>query len=210
MRQTSKGCRIAKGNLMEDFLIDTILKYTPPHPVAAALILLLLYALKSVSVFFPILVLEVAVGHLFPTGTALFLNFAGVLICHTIPYWIGYSSGNTVLEKLKKRYPKFATVLDAQLNNSFFSAFLFRSIHILPGDVISLYFGAAHTPYFHYIIGGMFGTLPGVVLATLLGTSISDPTSPLFLVSVISMVVLTGISFLINYLYKRKVQKGDN
>lgn len=188
---------------MEDFLIDTILKYTPPHPVAAALLLLFLYALKSVSVFFPILVLEVAVGHLFPTGTALLLNLAGVLICHTIPYRIGYSSSGTVLEKLKKRYPKFANILNAQLNNAFFSSFLFRSIHILPGDIISLYFGATHTPYLHYIVGGMLGTLPGVVLTTLLGTSISDPTSPLFLVSVISMVVLTGISFLINYFYKR-------
>lgn len=195
---------------MEEFFIDMILKYTPPNPVAAALILLFLYALKSISVFFPILVLEVAVGHLFPTGTALFINFAGVLICHTIPYWIGYSCANTVLDRLKKRYPKFANILDVQLNNSFFSAFLFRSIHILPGDIISLYFGATHTPYFHYIIGGLLGTLPGVILATLLGTSISDPTSPLFLVSVISMVILTGISFLINHIYKKNLQKGDN
>lgn len=176
----------------------------------AALILLFLYALKSISVFFPILVLKIAVGHLFPTGIALFLNFTGVLICHTIPYWIGYASGTNLLDKLQKRYPKFAVILDVQLSNPFFSSFLFRSIHILPRDIVSLYFGATHTSYLHYIIGGMLGTLSGVVLATLLGTSISDHRSPLFLVSVISMVVLTGISFLINYLYKRKFQKGDN
>lgn len=61
----------------EDLSVERILSYTPEEPVKAALLMLGLYAVKSVSFIFPIAILQLAVGHLFSTGTALLVNFLG-------------------------------------------------------------------------------------------------------------------------------------
>lgn len=61
----------------EDLSVEKILRYTPKEPVKAALLMLVFYAVKSVSFVFPIAILQLAVGHLFSTGTALLVNFLG-------------------------------------------------------------------------------------------------------------------------------------
>ena len=61
----------------KDLSVEKILRYTPKEPVKAALLMLVFYAVKSVSFVFPIAVLQLAVGHLFSTGTALLVNFLG-------------------------------------------------------------------------------------------------------------------------------------
>lgn len=61
----------------EDLSVERILRYTPEEPVKAALLMLGLYAVKSVSFIFPIAILQLAVGHLFATGTALLVNLFG-------------------------------------------------------------------------------------------------------------------------------------
>ena len=58
----------------EDLSVRRILSYTPEEPVKAALLMLGLYAVKSVSFIFPIAILQLAVGHLFSTGTALLVT----------------------------------------------------------------------------------------------------------------------------------------
>ena len=54
---------------------EAILAYTLEKPLAAAAVILLLYAAKSVSFVFPIIVLQVAAGHLFPIPAALHPDF---------------------------------------------------------------------------------------------------------------------------------------
>lgn len=73
---------LASGN---DITVQTVLNYTPESPFAAAIVILLLYALKSVSFVFPIAVLQIAVGHLFQTPVALLINLLGRAITLSIP-----------------------------------------------------------------------------------------------------------------------------
>ena len=77
----------------EDLSVERILSYTPEEPVKAALLMLGLYAVKSVSFIFPIAILQLAVGHLFSTGTALLVNFLGRAVTLALPYWMGRFSG---------------------------------------------------------------------------------------------------------------------
>ena len=72
--------------------IETLLEYTPQEPEKAFFLFLFLYALKSATIFFPLIFLEVASGYLFPTWMALLLNFTGILLILTIPYWMGKPS----------------------------------------------------------------------------------------------------------------------
>ena len=177
--------------------VDTILSYTPRNPVLAALLLLALYGVKSLTIVFPILLLQVAAGHLFPTGVALVVNLLGLVVDLTIPFWIGRASGSGLIQKL----------LGIQQNNTFFLSFFLRVINCLPGDVISMYLGATGTPYLTFLAGQMLGSLPSTICATVLGSSISDPLSPKLVLSLLLTILIAVSSSLFYYLYKKKTKK---
>lgn len=194
----------------KDYSVQTILDFTPQNPLCAVIVLLLLYALKSATVFFPLIILEIATGHLFTTRIALGINFAGILIILTIPYWIGRTAGMDTVQKLMQRYPRFAELIDRQQGNSAFLCFFLRIISCLPGDVVTMYFGATKTPFLQNLIAGAMGILPGMVLATLIGENIQNPESPMFWISALLTVALSVLSILFYCLYRRKLQKNGN
>ena len=72
-----------------------IFEYSPENPYLAAAFLVLLYALKSLSVVFPLLVLYLAGGLLFSAPVALAVNMLGTAVCLSLPYWVGrWSAGS--------------------------------------------------------------------------------------------------------------------
>ena len=179
----------------EDLSVRRILSYTPEEPVKAALLMLGLYAVKSVSFIFPIAILQLAVGHLFSTGTALLVNFLGRAVTLALPYWMGRFSGASMVESLTSKYPKLRTVVDYQNGNSLYISFFMRTLNFLPGDAVSLFLGAEKIPFETYMAGGMLGTLPGVILATIFGANIKNPKSVLLvMISVFSILIHRHIS----------------
>lgn len=192
----------------DTFSLQKISYYVFQHPLLAAIVFLLLYAAKSFTVVFPILVLQIAVGNIFPIPSALVINLAGILIVLTIPYTIGKHVGMETVSKLIQKYPRFAKIIDVQQKNSLFLCFFLRIISCLPGDVVSMYFGATNTPLWQNLLGGTLGILPGMVLATFMGDSIQNPSSPEFWVSAILTVVLALTSLLLYYLYCKKLRNS--
>lgn len=182
----------------KDLSVDKILHYTPEDPFKAALLMLGLYAVKSVSFVFPIVVLQLAVGHLFPTGTALLVNFLGRAVTLALPYWMGYCSGASMMDHLTEKYPKLKTVVDYQNGNPLYISFFMRTLNFLPGDAVSMFLGAVKIPFSLYMAGGMLGTLPGVVLATVFGANIKNPGSPAFWISAVLLVMISVSSILIH------------
>ena len=197
------GLVLHDGAPLYSLLLDT-----SQNSLRSAVLLLLLYGLKSATVFFPLLILEMAAGYLFPAPAALIINFLGIWIVLTIPYWIGRALGLRQVSKLTRKYPKFQTIMEKQQNHSFFLCFFLRVISCLPGDLVSMYLGATHTPFFHNLLGGTLGILPGMILATIMGINIQDPTSPAFWISVALSVGLAVLSTLLYYIYL-KLQKEN-
>ena len=72
---------------------EDLLNYTPPSLLGAAVLLLCGYALKSLSVVFPLSLLYVAAGVMLPLWMAWGVNLLGLLVCITLPYWVGRISG---------------------------------------------------------------------------------------------------------------------
>ena len=185
---------------------EELLSYTPQQPLFAVLFFMLLYAVKSISFFIPVIILQLAVGILFPTPWALLINALGSAVCFSIPYWMGLHAQDAWLQKLLQKYPKVGQMVARQQNRELFVPFLMRVLSFLPLDIVSVYLGSIKIPYKKYLLGSMLGTLPGLIIATLLGTSITDPSSPLFVVSICLMLLLAGGSLLIYWLYNRKKQ----
>lgn len=190
-----------------EFSVESILQYSPKSPFLAACMMLLLYAGKSMSIVFPMMVLQIVGGHLFPTPVALLVNILGMVVLLTLPYWVGYFSGSELIAKLMKKYPKLAMAVEYQQQDSFFVTFFLRVISILPGDVVSMYFGATKVPFWTYLWGSSLGTVPGVITATLMGSALTDPTSPMFIVSGLLTVFLSVLSLALHH-FRRKKSKN--
>lgn len=190
------------------FTADNILSITPKNQLLAVIVLLIFYALNSLSVFFPIAVLYAAVGTIFPMPLALLVNFLGALLCTVLPYIIGKFKGQEYVDALINRYPKLKRIFEIEKGNDWFLSYFLRVINLLPMDLVSMFLGAANVDTVKYMTGSMLGNLPGIIAITIVGQSITDPTSPTFIISLSVTVFISALSVVIFWIYKKcKLEK---
>lgn len=187
--------------------LDQLLEYTPAEPAAAALVLLAMFALKSLSYFFPMMLLFAASGVLFPAWAAILISAAGCAVMATVPFFIGRYAEREVFDKLAKKHKKIAVIREMGTENQFASAFFLRIVSCLPYDIISMSLGSMGYSYKKYLAGSVLGTLPGAVLTTLMGQSIEDPLSAEFLICASLELSITLVSVIIFRAGKRKKNK---
>ena len=190
-----------------DVTPEMLLHYTPENPFLAAVVLIAMYGLKSLSIFFPMIVLQVAGGYLFSPGIALLVNTIGVTVCLTLPYLVGCLSGTAAIEQAMQKYLRFAEIVGQGRNNSVFLSFFLRIISCLPGDVVSICFGASGARFVPYLLASLLGIMPGMICATLLGMNITDSTSPMFWISLGLNVLLSVLSAVGYFVYKKQGRK---
>jgi uncharacterized membrane protein YdjX (TVP38/TMEM64 family) len=183
----------------DELSVQNISRLVTENVALSALILLLLYALKSLSVAFPIAVLEVVAGIVFPLPIALLLNLIGIVIVLTIPYHIGRLSGHDLADQIIGRNKWLERISEYQSKNAFFVSFLLRVIAILPGDIVSMYLGASGIRFPQFLTGCLLGALPRMIAYTIAGDSIMTPNSPAFIIFVLLSVLLAVISFAVHY-----------
>ena len=179
--------------------VNTILRYTPENTILAAGILLLLFALKSLTVVFPLSILYLASGILFQSAAAVLVSTVGLAITITVPYWIGKYSGKQAVQEICQKYPKAEMVAKYQETNTFFACFITRIVGFLPCDIVSIYFGACDTAYLIYLAAGVAGSLLSIITTTLLGEKISDPFSVEFMVVLLCRILVSVGAVLINF-----------
>lgn len=190
-----------------DVSVQNLIEHSPENSFTAAIVMLILYAFKSITVFFPLIILEITTGYLFSPCVSVLINFAGILIILTIPYGIGRAMGMNVIQKQIQKHPKLGEILDRQNRNTFFLCFFLRIINCLPGDIVTMYLGATNTSFWTNLVAGSLGILPGMLSATFMGESIQDPKSPVFWISTGLTILLAAFSSLFYYFYHRKTQK---
>ena len=185
--------------------VNTILRYTPENTILAAVILLAFFALKSLTVVFPLSILYFASGILFHSVAAALISTAGLAITITIPYWIGKYSGKQAVQEICQKYPKAEMVARYQETNTFFACFITRIVGFLPCDIVSIYFGACDTAYLIYLAAGVSGSLLSIITTTLLGEKISDPFSVEFIIVLLCRILVSAGAVAINYRLNHKM-----
>lgn len=190
--------------VFKDMSLEQLLEYTPSEPIAAALVLLLMFALKSLSYFFPMMLLFAASGALFPAWAAIPISAAGCVVMATVPFFIGRYAESGLCDKLAQKHKKIAVIREMGTGSQFASAFFLRIISCLPYDIISMVLGSMRYSYKKYLAGTVLGTLPGAVLTTLMGQSISDPLSAEFIICACLEITVTLISVIIFRARKKK------
>ena len=190
----------------DQITVEGIVGYTPKNPVAAAILMLLLFCVKSVSLVFSIDLLYAASGVLFPLPAALTLNLCGTVLTVTIPYLLGKKLGSGAADEVVRRFPKAAVVREMRSENGFLFVLLVRFLG-LPSDAVSLYMGAVRVGYAEYLPASLLGLLTHIVTFPVLGTSIAEPLSPPFLAAFGIQVAVTIASAVFAYGYRRRHQK---
>lgn len=188
----------------ERFTVDGVLSYTPENPALSALFLLLLFALKSLSVFVYSGILYMASGILFPLPAAILLNIAGTVVMVSLPYWLGRRLGEGLLESLAEKYPKLEALRTVQVRNELLLSFVTRTVNILPSDILSLYMGASGIRYGKYLAGSVAGMLFSIAAFPVMGSSILDPASPRFLLSAGVQAAATVVTLSCWWLHRRR------
>ena len=166
--------------------------------------LLLLYALKSVSLMLPVLLLDTVCGILFPLPVAILVATLGTAITLTIPYFIGRGAGPDMTEKLQAKHERLRELRQMRSRNELFLAFLIRIIGILPCDVVSLYLGNTRMPFGKYLLGGVLGFLPDIITAAVVGMKADDRSSPWFWGAIAVNLLVAGGSTLFYARYRKR------
>lgn len=185
---------------------EDISRYAPRQPLLAALAMLGLYGVKSISVFLPMLPLQLAVGFMFHRPLAVAVNSLGFALGAAISYLRGRSAGTAAIDQLMERYPRLRGFVRGSKDSNLFLSFILRVIGMVPLDISSMYLGSTGMPFFPYLLATMTGALPKIVAITLVGDSITEPGSPAFLLSAAFTAGLTLLSSLFYLWYRKRHQ----
>ena len=189
--------------------INGILHFTPKNPFIAVLIMLGLFVLKGTTFVIYGNILYAASGILFPLPGAILLNIIGSAIMATIPYLMGRSAGTGLLKTLTEKHPKLVVLRDIPQRNPLSSSIIIRLLGILPGDLVSMYFGAGGASYQHYLTGTLIGLFPSIVIFSVMGMSAGDIRSPVFWISVAAEILLVLLSFTVLLCLRRNNKKSE-
>lgn len=202
-------CMLIYFRFFKGVTINHILEFTPENLWLAALVMIGLFALKSMSVFFPMMILIAASGSIFPNYiAALLVNSAGTLIMLTLPYLIGRYAEREFAESLINKSKKADKLREIKSDNELFIAYFLRVINILPCDIVSIFLGSAGIAPYKYLLGSFLGILPGIITTTLMGANAENPASPKFWAAIAAEAVFAAVSSLAYYFYKKK-QKNN-
>lgn len=189
------------------FSVDGVLQYSPRSPLLAAGFMLLLFALKSLSVFIFSGILFAASGVLFPLPAAIALNVLGAAVMVSLPYWLGRRLGKDAVNRVLEKYPKAEALRQMRTGRELALSFITRAINILPSDILSLYMGATGINYPKYLAGSLLGMLLSLVTFPIMGMNITEPTSPWFWASIIIQVLVSAVFIGGYWLYYRKKRR---
>lgn len=186
--------------------VEWILNISPGDRMRAVFLLLLLFAVKSVSVVLYGGILYAVSGLLFPLPLAVAVNMTGTVIMVAIPYLIGKKAGSKALEWIVGKHSKLEILHSISGKNGFWISLFARIVGMLPSDLVGMYFGASGVNFVQYLAGSAAGLFPAALAFAVMGMSIEDVTSPEFLISAGFEAALTLIS-VISYLVWKKTKK---
>lgn len=187
-----------------NFSVDSITENAQGNPRKSIVSLILLFAIKSLTIVIPLPSLYVASGILFSPIKAVIISYLGLAITLTIPFVLGRWSGSDEMDYIKKKYPKIDKVIEIQDRNEFLASFVIRLIGWFPCDVLSFYFGACRTNYLKYITSSLLGCSIGVITNTLLGDVILNPLSWQFIVLLLIKIAISASVIAITYYVNKK------
>ena len=153
---------------------DVITSYTPSNLFLAAVVMLLLFALKTMSVFFYSGILYTASGLIFPLPVAVLVNALGLVVMISEGYLNGRFLGSELVGTISEKHPKVQPILKLEDKRPFLFTLLLRMMKIINFDMGSMYMGATRAKFVPYAAASFLTVVPELILFAVIGKGISD------------------------------------
>lgn len=136
-------------------------------------------------------------GYGFPGVKGFVINMAGICIQMIIAFFRGRFFGGGNVHKLLNKYEGTRQILEKKTSTHALLLFAFRIVPFTPMNTVSRLYGSMEIGFWEYLLISMGGFAPRVVSYTMMGRNVFDPLSPSFIVPIIVLLVISGVSALI-------------
>ncbi len=160
------------------------------------IVIMLLFFIKA---FFPIYTTSTVcliTGIVFPLYVAIPINIIGIGLQFTIKYFWGEHFGAGYAWKLLMKNESLKNALKSGGNGNPALLFAIRVIPFVPINLVSSIYGSFSFGYLKFMLISLLGFLPRLISFTVAGTNMFDPLSIGFLLPIMLICLLTGITCL--------------
>lgn len=169
------------------------------------------YLVKSVLFIIPASLIYISVGMAFPAGTAILINFGGIVLEVFVTYFLGVFLGGDYVNALLSKNKAGRKILEKKFNDSFPILLGIRFLPVFPIDFVSLFWGASKCGFGKYFFASILGIMPRVILFTILGDGIYDYIPIHLLVRLIIAAIPVGVAvYLIRHFIKQSKTAGTD
>lgn len=187
------------------------------------LVLVAIFLLFAVKTFVPIPLPTICLiaGIVYPSQWSFIINLVGVSILLTTKYFMGKRFGGGAVEKLYNKNDTVKSILETkQGNGNPWLLFGLRITPYFPINMVSQVYGSMNCEYDKYLMVSLLGFLPKILSYTIIGQNVFDPFSLSFILPIIILLMISGISLIsfnmiLEYIQKPKthtksILKEDN
>jgi len=158
--------------------------------------IILLFVVKSVFPIYPTSTVCFLTGVILPMYLSVPVNIFGIAVLFTIRYFWGRRFGAGQAWKFLSKTEPLQRLLQKEGISSPFLLIALRAIPVMPLNSISGVYGSFKFGYWKYLLYSVLGFLPKLISFTFVGRNVYDPLSVSFLVPIMLIAFLTGISLL--------------
>ena len=141
-------------------------------PWRGFLVVMALFAIKSIVLVVPAALVNIGVGVAFTPVIGLLVNTCGVVVELTVSYYMGYFLGGEFVERQLSKMKRGREYLEDESKDSGVVMFFLRIIPIFSVNAISMFYGSSHYNYWKYLGISMAGIMPRVIVLSLFGNVI--------------------------------------
>lgn len=181
---------------------DDIFQFAGGNPVVEVLLVLLVYAVKSVLFFIPVAFLYILTGNLFPPVYSVLINILGLSVTMSLTFFLGKRLGKAYVKKMIRKSPKVQRFMEDSEKNRV-TLFVLRASNVFPVELISLVCGCTGYKYWSFLGLSLLAMVPSLIPFTLMGDSLKDPLSAGFLIP-FGIVILMMAGSLVVYKLRHK------
>lgn len=181
------------------------------------LFILAIFLLFAVKCFVPIYLTSSVcflTGLVLPMYLAIPVNILGLCIMLSVKYLWGFRFGGGMAWRIISRSEHLRKVIEQDGSGNPWLLVMLRLVPTSPINAVSSVYGSLDFGYWKFMLLSIIGFMPRLVSFTFVGRSAYDPLSAQFLVPIMIISLLTGISLLgINgvwLLVERVVSKTKN
>jgi len=175
------------------------------------LILVAIFLLFCAKAFLPIPIPTICLisGIVFRSEISFLINIIGISLLMTIKFFWGKRFGAGAVSKLYKKNEAITNALATKEGRGNpWLLFGLRIVPYAPLNMVSQIYGSMNCEYDKFMMISLLGFMPKLLSYTLIGQNMFNPFSLAFILPIVILLMLSGLSLIVFNLILEKIQRS--